>query len=292
MKILICNVGSTSLKFKLFDMPEGSVLADARIERVGSEKDAIYNYRNLKANRQIKKENQSCPKYSDGIEWFLKMLVDRDCREIEEIGQIEAIGFKTVLAKGFNGVHELNDEVCGGMKDYLFIAPAHNGPYLEAVSEFRKTVPETILVGVFETAFHTTIPLERRMYAIPYEWYEKYGIVRKGYHGASHGYIARRLTDKDQSENRDCRIISCHLGGSSSVCAILNGESVDSSFGFSLQTGIPHAVRVGDADPYIVPFLLSEGLSMEEIDRGLSRQGGTLGAFGSKRRCKADRGCG
>ena len=206
------------------------------------------------------------------------MLVDKDTGEIKDINQIGAIGFKTVLAKGFNGVHELNDEVCDAMRDYLFIAPAHNDPYLEAISEFRNVVPNTLLVGVFETAFHATIPLERRMYAIPFEWYQKYSISRMGYHGASHGHIARHLTESCKGQN--CRIISCHLGGSSSVCAILNGKSVDSSFGFSLQTGIPHAVRVGDADPYIVPFLLNEGLSMKEIDYGLSKQGGLLGISG------------
>ena len=276
MKILICNVGSTSLKFKLFDMPESDVLAEAKIERVRSKNDAIFHYRNIKRNVQIKKDKQACPKYSDGIMWFLQYLLDEKTGAITDIRQINAVGFKTVLAKGYYGVHELDNEVCGAMKDYLFIAPAHNGPYLEAIGEFRRVLSDTLLVGVFETAFHTTIPLERRMYAIPYEWYEKYGIMRMGYHGASHGYIARHLTEK----NGACRIISCHLGGSSSVCAIQDGKSMDNSFGFSLQTGLPHAVRTGDLDPYVVPFLLSEGLTMETIDHGLSKQGGLLGISG------------
>ena len=136
----------------------------------------------------------------------------------------------------------------------------------------RKLLPGARQVGVFETAFHRTIPMEHRIYPIPYEWYEKYGIMRMGYHGASHSYIAEQANAP--------KVISCHLGGSCSVCAIENGKSVDSSFGFSLQTGIPHANRVGDVDPYIIPFLMNEGMSMDEVLKGMSKDGGMLGMSG------------
>ncbi len=272
MIVLVSNVGSTSLKFKLFEMPLERVLCEARIERVGSLTEAIFTYRNLRSQTVEKQEGCCVPDYSAGIRLFLSRVTDPSVGVIADVGEVDAVGFKTVLARGFYGVHELTDEVLDAMRAYLFVAPAHNAPYLEAIARFREVMPQARLVGVFETAFHTTIPLERRMYAIPYEWYERYGIMRMGYHGASHGYIA------DQARAK--RLISCHLGGSCSVCAILDGKSVDSSFGFSLQTGIPHANRVGDLDPYVIPFLESEGLTREEILDGLAKKGGLLGVSG------------
>lgn len=272
MKVLVSNVGSTSLKFKLFDMPAEKVLCEAKVERVGSQSDAIYQYKNHSSAYTEKAENCYVPNYSAGIGMFLSSMTDRAHGVVDSIDEIEAVGFKTVLAKGYYGVHELTEEVLAAMREFLFVAPAHNAPYLEAISQFKAVMPRAALVGVFETAFHTTIPLERRMYSIPYEWYEKFGIMRMGYHGASHSYIAETAGVK--------KLISCHLGGSCSVCAILDGKSVDSSFGFSLQTGIPHANRVGDVDPYIIPFLMNEGLSLDEILSGMAKRGGLLGVSG------------
>ena len=156
----------------------------------------------------------------------------------------------------------------------MSVAPAHNSCYLEAIAAFRALLPGVRQVGVFETAFHQTIPLARCLYPIPYEWYERYGIMKMGYHGASHGYIARKLSGYR-------RVISCHLGGSGSICAILDGKSVDKSFGFSLQAGIPHASRTGDMDVYVIPFLLNQGLSLEEIFEGLGKNGGLRGISGT-----------
>ena len=160
------------------------------------------------------------------------------------------------------------------MRAYFTVAPAHNGPYLEAIAVFEKLLPDVPRVGVFETAFHRTIPMARRIFPVPYEWYEKYGVMRMGYHGASHGYIAQKLSDKR-------RVISCHLGGSASICAILDGKSMDNSFGFSLQMGIPHASRTGNVDPYLVPFLLEQGLTLQEIYDGLGKSGGLKGISGT-----------
>ena len=270
MKILVSNVGSTSLKFKLYDMPSEAVLCEAKIERVGSDHDAIYSYKD--ANRDEKREGCSVPGYTEGIRLFLTDM-SGVCGEDE----IDAVGFKTVLAKGYYGIHELTDEVIAAMREYLFVAPAHNGPYLEAIGCFREIMPGARLVGVFETAFHTTIPPERTLYSLPYEWYERYGIKRMGYHGASHSYVADTLKSRYGSTGRS---VSCHLGGSCSLCAIEDGRSVDTSFGFSLQTGVMHANRAGDIDSYIVPYLLNEGISMDEILYGLSKNGGLLGVSG------------
>ena len=271
MKILICNAGSTSLKFKLWDMPGHAALAEGKVERVGSDS-AIFHYR--KGDYTIREEGLSIPDYTAGIRRFLDALSDGTHGAVADLAEIDAVGFKTVLSKDHYGVHRIDEAVKAGMRAYFPVAPAHNGPYLEAIGVFERLLPDAPRIGVFETAFHRTIPLERRVFPVPYEWYEKYGVMRMGYHGASHGYVARRLAGRR-------RIISCHLGGSASLCAILDGKSVDNSFGFSLQMGIPNASRTGDVDAYLIPFLLEQGLTLEEIFDGLGKDSGLKGLSGT-----------
>lgn len=276
MLILVCNVGSTSLKYKLFNMPSAQLLAEGKTERVGRS-DAIFSYRNHRSGFSEKLESVPVPGYAEGVRLFLRYLLGEASGALKSMDELDAVGFKTVLAKGFYGVHELTEEVLAGMEAYVTVAPAHNPPYIEAIRVFRSLLPDKLMVGCFETAFHTTIPLARRIYALPYEWYERYGICRLGYHGASHGYIARRIRER---AGEHFKLISCHMGGSGSICAIQDGKSVDTSFGFSLQTGIPHANRAGDLDAYVIPFLLSQGMSMPEILEGIDKKGGLLGISG------------
>ena len=162
------------------------------------------------------------------------------------------------------------------MEDWISLAPLHNRAYLDAIAVMRSFLPKARFIGCFETAFHRDIPLERKLYGVPYEWYEEHGVQRLGYHGASHGYIADVLNER----GRNYKAISCHLGGSCSVCAIENGKSVDTSFGMSLESGLIHANRVGDMDTSMAYFLRSEGLSDEEILKGFQKQGGLLGISG------------
>lgn len=262
MNLLVCNAGSTSLKFKLYKFPEKRMCATGRVERVGSRTDAIYAFQS--GDRKIAARDLSIPDYRTGVERFLSDLGDV---------RIDAVGFKTVLSRGFPGVHVIDAAVLKGMEDSLSVAPAHNRAYLDVISVFRTLMPATPLVGSFETAFHTTIPMERRVYGIPHELTEKYGIYKMGYHGASHAYVAARLADKK-------RVISCHLGGSGSICAILDGKSVDNSFGLSLQAGILNANRAGDIDPYIIPFLVGAGMPFDEVLDALEKKGGLLGISG------------
>ena len=277
MKVLACNVGSTSLKFKLFDMPEELVLSEGRIERVGSADDAIFQYKNQAREISFKKEKQSVPDYVTGIKLFLDSLTGPKEGALTSVSEIQAVSFKTVLARGYYDVHLLTDEVIAGMTEYMDIAASHNGPYISAIEQFRKLLPGVKMVGVFETAFHQTIPLERVLYGIPYEWYEKYGIRKMGYHGASHGFIAGRIKEL----RGPCyKLVSCHLGGSNSICAIKDGKSENTSFGISLHTGVLHAVRAGDTDTMLVPFLLGRGLSLDEIEKGITKKGGLLGISG------------
>ena len=277
MKILICNAGSTSLKFKLYDMPAETVLASGGVERVGSTDDAIYKYDNASRGVSLREEKQSVPDYETGIRRFLADVTDGERGAIGAVDEIERVGFKTVLSRGYYGVHELTEPVLQGMRDMYAAAPAHNGPYLAAIEALRGVLPEAMFVGAFETDFHRTIPLERCVYGVPYEWMEKYGVRRMGYHGASHSYVASLLNDW---EGKKYRAVSCHLGGSGSICAIENGESRDSSFGLTLQTGLIHNNRIGAMDADIVYYLRAQGLSDEEIQRGMTKDGGLKGISG------------
>ena len=257
-------------------MPQERVLASGKIERVGSKDNAIFHYQ-AADGYGLELERQCIPTYTDGIQKFLDCVLDPEHPVIHSLEELERVGFKTVLSKDHYGVHELTPDVLKGMEDYLVIAPAHNIPYLSAIRQFQGLVPHAKLVGVFETAFHTTIPLERAIYGIPYEWYETYGIRRLGYHGASHEYVSDTVAEKYGSTGKT---ISCHLGGSCSLCAIDQGRSVDTSFGLSLQVGINHSNRCGDIDPFIIPFLQKEGMPLEEVLQGLTKEGGLLGISG------------
>lgn len=272
MKVLVCNVGSTSFKAKLYEMPTSEVIAECKIERVGSDGDAIFLFKNFVSNKELLLEQQNIGDSRKAIERFFAQL-----KATMSFDEIERVGFKTVLAKGYYGVHELTEEVLQGMRAWISIAQSHNEPYLKAINVLREMLPNAKFIGCFETAFHQTIPIERKMYAIPYEWYEKYEIHRMGYHGASHSYIADVLNEE---LGKEYKAISCHLGGSCSICAIEDGKSVNTSFGMSLQTGIPHSTRVGDMDCDLFVFLKEQGLSDEEIQYGLKKNGGLLGISG------------
>ena len=244
MNILVCNAGSTSLKFKLYEMPGEKELAVKKYERVTD--------------------------YEAGIREFLKTLPEGTA--------IDAVGFKTVLSKDHYGVHFIDDAVIKGMEDYMVVAPAHNTFYLKAISTFKKVMPGVPLVGVFETAFHQTIPQENYLYPVPYEWYEKYGARKYGYHGASHGYAAAVLTKELGAEYK---AVNCHLGGSGSISAIVNGKCFDTSFGMSLQCGIPQSNRAGDFDPYLIFFMHKyAGMEYDDIEKALEKNSGLLGVSG------------
>ncbi|MBR2752233.1 MAG: acetate kinase, partial [Lachnospiraceae bacterium] len=180
MNLLVCNAGSTSLKFKLFDMPDEIVLAEAKVERIGRKDNGIFTYTKPFGGIYHAKK-VDIPTYTEGIRMFLDCMLspDKTLGVLDDISKIERVGFKTVLAPGYS-VAVIDEAVEEKMREFLDVAPAHNGPYLEAVQHFRKLLPDAVLVGVFETAFHETIPLERALYAVPYDWYEQYGFRRMG----------------------------------------------------------------------------------------------------------------
>jgi acetate kinase len=197
------------------------------------------------------------------------------------LNQLDAIGFKPVHAKNIADSVIVTHAVIQAMEEYVPLAPAHNPPYIEAFRIFQELLPQKPLVGVFEPAFHRNIPDYARTYGIPYEWSEKHAIRRYGFHGASHRYVSWRVPQLVGRPVEELKIISCHLGGSSSICAIKGGVSIDTSMGFSPQSGLPNATRNGDLDPFILLYLMEkEGLTTHEIRTALSKNGGLKGISG------------
>src|SRR5437899_8676031 len=249
MLVLVANLGSTSFKFKLLNMGRsGEVVARGGYERIGQ------------AGSQYKTPG-------DVIDEMLRTLGKTP----------DAIGFKAVHGGPISGAVRVTDDVIATMEQFTDVAPAHNPPYIAAMKALRQRLPNVPQVAAFETAFHQTIPQSRQGYAIPHEWTEKLGIRRYGFHGASHRYIAARVKELVPSAKT---VISCHLGGSCSVCAIENGKSVANSFGMTAQSGVPHNNRVGDFDTFALLKLTKQGLSLEEIFKKLSKEGGLLGMSG------------
>ena len=246
MLVLVANLGSTSFKFKLLNMERnGETVARGGYERIG-QKDSPYQ------------------SHGDVIDVILK-----------ECGRTpDAIGFKAVHGGPISGAVRVDDKVIATMEQFSDVAPAHNPPYIAAMRAFKQKLPQVPQVAAFETAFHQTIPLARQIYAIPHEWTEELGIRRYGFHGASHRYIATRVGELLGREGR--RIISCHLGGSCSICAIENGKSVANSFGMTAQSGVPHNNRVGDFDTFAL-LKLTKQMSLDEVFKKLSKEGGMLG---------------
>jgi acetate kinase len=217
--------------------------------------------------------------HGDAVQLCLDQLTDPEVGVLETAGEVSAIGFKAVHARNLTGVHLVDDHVLEAMEAFADVAPAHNPPYTKAMRMLRERFPRLPLVAAFETGFHRTIPEAHQRYAIPDDWATRLGVRRWGFHGASHRYISWRVPEL--LGRSDLKIISCHLGGSSSLCAIRDGQSVACSLGMSPQSGLPHNNRVGDFDVFALPVLLREtGKSLVEILDILANRSGLEGLCG------------
>ncbi|MBN1999748.1 acetate/propionate family kinase [candidate division KSB1 bacterium] len=281
MKILIANVGSTSFKFKLLDMQTEAILAQGKIENIGFAESAFKFTADgcEKAGRDVFSE------YKDAVDACIKWLTHPETAVLGSIAELDAVGFKTVHGKGMRECIRLDENVLQAMEDYTFLAPAHNPPYIKAIRIFQKY--NISLVALFEPAFHTHIPENAYIYGIPYDLAEKHQIRKYGFHGASHRYISQRAPEFTGLNPGKVKIISCHLGGSSSICAIKNGVSVDTSMGFSPQSGVLNLKRCGDLDPFVALYLQkAENLSVDEVADILNTKSGLVGISGIEGDCK------
>jgi acetate kinase len=259
MKILVANIGSTSFKYRLLEMPGLSVLAQGRVERIGQ-------------------AGGDCPDYDAAIA-RCRSEIEGEGKPLGSLSDLSAVGFKAVHAGPLGGARVVDDEVLAAMEEFSFQAPAHNPPYISAMRAFQRSVPEVPLVALFETAFYDDVDEAATTYAVPYAWREELGIRRYGFHGASH----RAASEKAQEllGRHDLRHISCHLGGSSSLAAVRNGVAVDCSFGMSPQSGLPHNNRTGDIDVFAVfQVMKKKGYGVDEMAEILASQSGLVGISG------------
>jgi acetate kinase len=275
MKILVANLGSTSFKYRLFDMADERVLARGGVERIGSRESRCF----VEAGGKRQEAVLEARDHAVAVKLCLKQLAEHQC--LESPRELAAIGFKTVHAAGLTAVHRVDERVLAAMEAYNDVAPAHNPPYVKAMRLLAKEMPEVPLIAAFETGFHETIPVANRLYAVPLEWIEKHGVKRWGFHGASHRYIAERTAQL--LGKPDAAIISCHLGGSSSLCAIKKGQSWANSLGMSPQSGVPHNNRIGDFDVFALPAIMrGTGKTLEQILADLTTCSGLEGLSGLK----------
>jgi acetate kinase len=275
VKVLVANLGSTSFKYRLFDMADERVLARGGVERIGSAQSRCF----VEANGEREETTLAARDHAVAVRLCLDQLSDPKRRCLKSPAELAAIGFKAVHAQGVSGTRRVDERVLAAMEAYADVAPAHNPPYIAVMRLLARELPHIPLVAAFETAFHSTIALAERLYAVPLEWAETHGIVRWGFHGASHRYIAGRAAQL--LGKPEAKIISCHLGGSSSLCAITNGRSVANSLGMSPQSGLPHNNRVGDFDVFALPALLrGTGKTLEQLLDDLACRSGLLGLSG------------
>jgi acetate kinase len=275
MMVLVANLGSTSFKYRLFDMSTESQLARGGVERIGAASSrAFVQIGDYKGELEL-----AVPHHGIAVKACIDQLTDPKLGCLKSSSEISAIGFKAVHGGRLQGVFRIDSSVLDAMEEVNSVAPAHNPPYIAAMRQLASTASDIPLVAAFETDFHRTIPEAQQHYAIPSEWAEALPIRRWGFHGASHRYIGWRtgqLLGRD-----DARIVSCHLGGSNSLCAIQNGKSVATTMGMSPQSGLPQNNRIGDLDPFCLPLLMkNSGKSLEEVLKILANQGGLLGVSG------------
>ena len=275
MKILVANLGSTSFKYSLYDMDGEKVLARGRVERIGEASSPC----EVEIGGEKRTLNAEVPDHAVAVRQCLSQLTEPGFGPLKDTSEVSAIGFKAVHAAGVSGVQLVNEKVLDAMEEFNVLMPAHNPPYVRAMRLLAEKLPDMPLVAAFETGFHQTIPDRNRYYGIPMEWAEKYYVRRWGFHGASHRYIATRTAELLGRD--DLKVVSMHLGGSSSLCAINAGKSVAASMGSSAQTGLLNNNRCGDFDAFVLPYLMQKtGKSLDELLDILSSKSGLLGLSG------------
>ena len=278
MKVLVLNCGSSSLKYQLINMETEEVLASGKYERIGEDEAFITH----KVNGQKIEIKHPAKTHEEAVDFTLKQLINPEYKVIDSLDEISAIGHRLVHGgEKINKSVIITDEVVEVLKECIDLAPLHNPAGIIGIEACKKVMPGKPMVGVFDTAFHQTMPKERYIYPIPYEYYKKYGIRKYGFHGTSHMYVSQRLAEIVGKDISELKIVTCHLGQGSSICAVEGGKSVDTSMGLTPLAGIPMVTRSGDLDPSVVTFLMKkEGWTPEEAENMLNKKSGVQGISG------------
>lgn len=279
MKILVLNCGSSSVKYKLFDMEQKSVIAQGGVEKVGLE-GAFIKF-TLPSGEKVVVEKE-IPEHQTAIGLILSILTSEQYGAISSLQEIGAVGHRVVHGgEKFNASVLINDEVIDAIKQCSDMAPLHNPANLLGIETISAILPNIPQVAVFDTAFHQTMPASAFMYGIPYEAYEKYGVRRYGFHGTSHRYVSARVCEFLGIQAEGTKIITCHVGNGGSITAIKDGKSIDTSMGFTPLEGLLMGTRCGDIDAGAVTYLMEkEGLDAKGISNYLNKKGGVAGVSG------------
>ena len=271
MKILSVNAGSSSLKFQMYEMPEEKVLISGVFERI-----VIGNsFYTIKLNGEKIKKEREVSNHEEAVKILTEELLEN--KVVSSLDEIEALGHRMVHGGDKYQTSTIIDEdVIKSSEELLELAPIHIPANLTGVRAFQKIIPNATAVAVFDTSFHQTLPKEAYIYPVPYEWYEKYGVRKYGFHGTSHKYVSMRMNEI--LGRTDTKIITCHIGSGGSISAVLNGKSIDTSLGFTPNAGIVMGTRSGDIDALIIPFIMKkENLTISEVDNILNKKSGLLG---------------
>jgi len=277
MKVLVINAGSSSVKYYLYQMPQGEVLAHGLVEKIGEETSKLSQFFSGKTYTVPTKVED----VEKAMELILETLLDKEMGVLQQISEIGAVGHRVVHGgEEFTGSVIIDDKVIDSIKKFADLAPLHNPPNLAGILAAQRHLPNIKQVACFDTAFHATIPKIAYMYALPYELYEKYGIRRYGFHGISHRYVARRAAAIMGRGKYDINAITCHLGSGCSVTAVKQGRSIDTSMGLTPLEGVPMGTRSGDLDPAILFYLEEKGYDVKELNILCNKQSGLLGLSG------------
>ncbi len=279
LKILVINCGSSSLKYQLMDMDNERVLAKGLAERIGIEGSVLTHKSEEMESVVIKRDMKN---HKVALEILMNALTDEKHGVIKTMDEISAVGHRVVHAgEKFASSVLITEDVMNALKECIDIAPLHNPPNIMGIEACKEILPDVPMVGVFDTAFHQTMPKEAYIYPIPYEYYEKYKIRKYGFHGTSHKYVGLRAASILNKPINDLKIITCHLGNGASITAIKEGISIDTSMGFTPLEGLAMGTRCGSIDPAILTFLMEkEELNSQEINNILNKKSGVLGVSG------------
>ena len=279
MKILVINAGSSSLKYQLIDMDSKEVMAKGLCERITLDGSKLNH--TPKGGEKVVIESPM-PTHAEAIKLVIDALVDKNHGVIADMSEIGAVGHRVVHGgESFSGSVVIDDAVKGALNDCIELAPLHNPANIIGINACEKVIPGVKQVGVFDTAFHANMPQKAYMYAVPYELYTEDKVRKYGFHGTSHKYVSQRAAEMLGKKLEDCKIITCHLGNGSSISAVMNGQSVDTTMGFTPLAGVPMGTRCGDIDPAIVTFLVNKkGMTAQEADALLNKKSGVFGIAG------------
>lgn len=275
MNILVINCGSSSLKYQLINVVTKEVLALGLCDRIGIDGSIITH----KVNTNKYTKQSPIPNHKSAIKLLFDMLMDSTFGIIKSLDEIRAIGHRVVHGgEYFLKSVIVNDDVIAKIQDCADLAPLHNPANIMGIKVCKELMPNTPMVAVFDTSFHATIPQKAYLYALPYEWYEKYKVRKYGFHGTSHKFVSRKTAEFLELDINNSKIITCHLGNGSSICAVKNGKSIDTSMGLTPLEGIIMGTRSGDIDPAIIQYIANkENLDIDELINILNKKSGVLG---------------